>query len=131
AMRRHVFVAGLYAAARARLVGHGLPSGLRLPTKMTSSRPVHAPSGPWLPASGDGASLRHVFVAGVNAAPALKASPQQPPPQPTNSFPVQTASRPAFVGGRGNMRQLFVAGSYDSASNGPQTSICRPVHAAS
>src|SRR6266545_2170149 len=81
--RRHEFRAGSYAAARASLAGHGLPSGSRSPTRITSSRPVHAPTGDWLPASGETGSLRQRFVAGLKAAPSENASPQQPPPQPT------------------------------------------------
>src|SRR4029079_2281238 len=66
AIRRHEFVAGLSAAARASRAGHGLPvSGFRPETKRTSSWPVQAPSGPWSPASGVGARARHRFVAGL------------------------------------------------------------------
>ena len=91
-MRRHVSVAGLYAAARAKRAGHGLPSGSTFPTNAISSRPVHAPIGSWLPASGERASARHLFVDGLYATPSEKASPQQPPPQPISSRPVQATS---------------------------------------
>src|SRR5437870_5456749 len=90
------------------------------------------------------ARRRQRFIAGSNAKPPLvlepttrtslpsqtaRPPPQQPPPHPMNSFPVQTARRPALVGGFGSFRQTFLARSYDSASNGPQTSSCLPVHA--
>ena len=46
AIRRHVSVAGSYAAARASSGGSGFPSTAEIPlTKSTSSRPVQTPSG--------------------------------------------------------------------------------------
>src|SRR5213083_2576509 len=124
AIRRHVSVAGLYAAARAKSAGHVLPSGLKSPTKTSSSRPVHVPTGDWDGASGDLASLRHVFVAGLYAAPSENASPQQPPPQPIISRPVHTTRPPPEAGVFGNSRHWFLAGLY--ARSG-QTSISLPV----
>src|SRR5439155_24764133 len=114
ASRRHAFVWGSYAAARASRAGHGFPSGFRLLTRSTSSRPVQAPTGCWLPARGDAERFRQRFVTGLYATPEEKASPQQPPPQPISSRPVQTSRPPAdsIPGLRGRSRQRFVAGLY-------------------
>src|SRR5262245_45214569 len=95
---------------------------------MTSSRPVNAPIGDCWPLIGAGASFRQVFVTGLYAEPSSETSPQQPPPQPTSSRPVQTAM-PCRVGASGSRRHWFVAGLY-AVRPQPQTSISVPVHAA-
>src|SRR5215831_8315668 len=56
---------------------------------MRSSCPSHAPIGSWLGASGERGSFLVVSVVGLYAAPSDRASPQQPPPQPIASPPVQ------------------------------------------
>src|ERR1051326_7816817 len=82
AIRRHASVVGSYAAARAKCAGQRFPSGPTSPTRTMSSFPSHAPTGDCDGASGDVASLRQEFVAGLYAAPSENASPRQQPPQP-------------------------------------------------
>src|SRR5579884_1313546 len=101
-------------------------------TNTIISPPVHTPTGEELGARGDAAIVRQRLVAGLNAHPAESASPQHPPPQSTISCPVQRAnpapSTPA--GGAGSRRQRWVDGLKAWKSNGPSTSISRPVHTA-
>src|SRR5215203_1535106 len=78
---------------------------------------------------GASASVLQLFVSGVYAEPSSDTSPQQPPPQPISSWPVQTAI-PCRVGGSGKRRHSFFAGSNASRSQ-PQTSISVPVQTAS
>src|SRR6266536_3575051 len=89
------------------------------------SRPSQAAAPPY---SGNGATWRQVSVAGLYAAPFPHASPQQPPPQPIASRPVQTTSPPPTD--LRSVRHVFVAGLYATEWKAPKTSISFPVQTA-
>src|SRR2546427_2144716 len=91
---------------------------------MINSRPVHAPIGDCDGASGVRESLRHALVVGLYAAPSENASPQQPPPQPISSLPVQTTMPLPAIGARGRRRHWLVTGLKPLFG---QTSISLPV----
>src|SRR5262245_32342880 len=107
--------------------GYGLPSGSKPLTRRMTSRPVQAPSGRCEGASGERGRGRYLPVVGLYAVPRAEASPQQPPPQPMASRPVQRTIPSGTE--RGSLRQTFREGSY--ATFAPKTSTSRPVQTAS
>src|SRR3954470_22315133 len=89
------------------------------------------PTGRRSPASGAFGNLRQLLVAGLYATPSENASPQQPPPQPSISLPVQTtALNPSCTrrsGELGSCGQVFAAGSEAGRVPCPPTSTSLPV----